>query len=149
MPAKLYSQFPLNLGGGDTSGEGPMDLLSDTIKLMLFNAHTPTQTGDALKADLPAEESSASGSGYTAGGATLANKTYTTSSLVTTFTNTLPIVWTIVGTLSTDTGILWDDTPTSPADPLIMYDDFGSQTVTDGDFTYTPAGSGFLTITVS
>lgn len=126
-----------------------MDLLSDTIKFMLRNAHTPDQTGDEVVADLPADESTASSSGYTSGGATLAAKTYATTSLVTAFDNTADIMWTIVGTLSTDTGILWDDTPTSPADPLIMYDDFGSQTVTDGDFTYTPNASGFLTITVS
>ena len=147
MASEFYSQFPLNLGGGDSAGEGPMDLLLDTLKLMLMDTHTADQTGDAVKADLPAEESS--GSGYTAGGATLANKTWATSSLTTTFDNTADVVWTISTTLDTNVGILWDDTPTSPADPLILADSFGSQTVTGGDLTYTPHASGFGSITVA
>lgn len=149
MASKLYSRFPENLGGGNNSGDGPMDLLSDTVKFMLRNAHTMDQTGDEVKTDLPADESTASGSGYTAGGATLGSKTYAASSLVTTFTNTVAISWTIVGTLSTNAGILWDDTVATPTDPLILCDTFGSQTVTDGDFTYTPNASGFFTITVA
>ena len=148
MAAKLYSHFPENLGGGDSSGEGPMDLLSDTIKGTLRNSHTPDQTGDAVKADLPADESSATG--YTAGGITLSNKTYSTSSLVTTFDNTADLVWTITaGTLATDTIVFYDDTPTSPADPLISYDAFGSQSVSGADFSYVPHASGIFTITVA
>lgn len=147
MAAKLYSRFPQNAIGGNTSGEGPMDMLSDTIKLMLRVGHTPDQTGDEVKADLPADELSATG--YTAGGATLGSKTFATTSLVTAFDNTADIVWTITGSATFDTGVLFDDTPTSPADPLIMYDALGTQTVTDGDFTYTPNAAGFYTITVA
>lgn len=148
MAAKLYSRFPQNAIGGDASGEGPMDLLSDTIKGTLRDAHTPDQTGDEVKADLPADESSATG--YSAGGITLANKTYAASSLVTTFDNTADLLWTITaGTLATDTIIFYDDTPTSPADPLISYDDFGSQSVSGADFSYVPHASGIFTITVA
>lgn len=149
MAAKLYADFPEHLGGGDAAGEeGIADLLSDTIKGTLRNAHTPDQTGDSVLADLPADESSATG--YTAGGITLSNKTYSTSSLVTTFDNTADLVWTIsAGTLATDTIIFYDDTSTDPADCLISYDDFGSQSVSGADFTYVPNASGIFTITVA
>jgi hypothetical protein len=149
MAAKLYSNFPLNLGGGNVAGEQAMDLLSDTLKMTLRDAHTPTQTGDALLADLPADESSATG--YSAGGYTLASKTYATSSLVTTFDCADP-TWTITaGTLATDTGITYDDTIAiaGQEDPLIAYDDFGSQSVAGAVFTYTVNASGIFTITVS
>jgi hypothetical protein len=148
MASELYAAFPENVAGGNTSGEGPIDLLSDTIKFSLRNAHTPDQTGDTVYGDLAADESSATG--YTAGGITLGNKTYAVSSLTTTFDNTADLVWTISsGTLETDTGVLYDDTPTSPADPLILADAFGSQSVTGGDFTYTPHSSGLFAIAVA
>jgi hypothetical protein len=149
MPAKLYAAFPEHLGGGDgASEEGIADLLSDTIKSSLRTAHTPDQTGDELYGDLPADEASATG--YTAGGITLANKTYSTTSLVTTFTNTIPLVWTITaGTLATDTIVTYDDSALDPADCLICYDDFGTQSVSGADFSYTPNASGIFTITVA
>lgn len=149
MAAKLYADFPEHLGGGDAaSEEGIADLLSDTIKGTLRDGHTPDQTGDSVLADLPADESSATG--YTAGGITLANKTYSTSSLVTTFDNTADLVWTITaGTLATDTIIFYDDTSLDPADCLISYDNFGSQSVSGADFTYVPNASGIFTITVA
>lgn len=148
MASKFYSRFPQNLGGGNAAGEGPMDILSDTIKMSLRNAHTMDQTGDEVYGDLAADESSATG--YSAGGITLGSKTFATSSLVTTFDQTTDLVWTITsGTLSTNAGVVWDDTPTSPADPLILCDVFGSQSVTGGDFTYIPNASGLGTITVA
>lgn len=149
MPAKIYADFPEHLGGGDAAGEeGIPDLLSDTIKGTLRAAHTPDQTGDSVLADLPADESSATG--YTSGGITLANKTYATSSLTTTFDNTADLVWTITaGTLQTDTIIFYDDSSLDPADCLISYDDFGSQSVTGGDFTYIPHASGIWALTVA
>jgi hypothetical protein len=149
MAAKLYADFPEHLGGGDgATEEGIADLLSDTIKGTLRTAHTPDQTGDSVLADLPADEASATG--YTAGGITLANKTYATASLVTTFDNTVDLLWTITaGTLATDTIIFYDDTSTDPADCLISYDDFGTQSVSGADFSYVPHASGIFTITVA
>jgi hypothetical protein len=149
MAAKLYADFPEHLGGGDgASEEGIADLLSDTIKGSLRTAHTPDQTGDSVYADLPADEASATG--YAAGGITLANKTYATAALVTTFDNTADLVWTITaGTLATDTIVFYDDTSADPADCLISYDDFGTQSVSGADFTYVPHASGLFTITVA
>lgn len=148
MPAKFYSKFFENLGGGDAAAEIGIDLLSDTIKGSLRNAHTPDQTGDAVYADLPADESSATG--YTAGGITLANKTWSTTSLTTTFDNTADLLWTITaGTLSTDTIVFYDDSGTNPIDPLILYDDFGPQSVSGADFSYVPHASGLGAVTVA
>jgi hypothetical protein len=99
-------------------------------------------------ADLPADEASATG--YVAGGITLANKTYATAALVTTFDNTADLVWTITaGTLATDTIVFYDDSALDPADCLISYDDFGTQSVSGADFTYVPHASGLFTITVA
>ena len=149
MAAKIYSRFFEHLGGGDAaSEEGIPDLLSDTIKGSLRNAHTPDQTGDSVYADLPADESSATG--YTAGGITLSNKTWSTTSLTTTFDNTADLLWTITaGTLATDTIVFLDDSTLDPVDCLISYDDFGSQSVTGADFSYVPHASGILAVTVA
>lgn len=147
VSSKLYSNFPLNLGGGDSSGESPMDLLSDTIKITLHTStHTPTQTGDALFGDVDNEVSN--GSGYTTGGATLASKTYATSSLTTTF-DAADVTWTTL-TKTHRYGILWDDTVSSPADPLIGYvDTGGDQTNNATDLTYQWNASGIFAFTVA
>jgi hypothetical protein len=149
VAAKIYADFFEHLGGGDASSEeGIPDLLSDTIKGTLRTAHTPDQTGDSVLADLPADEASATG--YVAGGATLGNKTWATTSLTTTFDNTADIVWTITaGTLATDTIIFYDDSSLDPADCLISYDDFGTQSVSGADFSYVPHASGILAVTVA
>jgi hypothetical protein len=46
---KLYAKFPLNAAGGDAGGDGPMDLLSDTIKFTLHTSRSlsPAPTGRA------------------------------------------------------------------------------------------------------
>jgi hypothetical protein len=130
MAAKVYADFFEHLGGGDAaSEEGIPDLLSDTIKGTLRTAHTPDQTGDSVLADLPADEASATG--YTAGGITLANKTWATTSL------------------TTNTIIFYDDSSLDPADCLISYDDFGTQSVSGADFSYVPHASGILAVTVA
>lgn len=148
VTAKLYASFPENLGGGNTLAEGPMDLLSDTIKVTL---HTSTnvisQTADTVFLDLTNELATAGG--YTAGGYTLANKTYSVSSLTTTFDNTVDPNWTSA-TFTADQAHFWDDTPTSPADPLISYADFGGpQSVSGATFTLQLNASGLFTIAVA
>lgn len=149
MAAKCYGDFPLNALGSASSAGSCIDLLSDTIKATLHASYTPAQTTHKLWATsgVSSTELGTSG-GYTAGGITLANKTWTVSSLTSTFDNTVDPAWTSAS-FTADTLILWDDTPTTPADPLIMYDNFGSQTVTSATFTYVVSASGFFTIAVS
>ena len=147
VTAKLASNFPLNLGGGDSAAEGPMDLLSDTIMHQLHTStHTPSQTADTVLLDLDNECSN--GAGYTTGGATIGTKTYTTASLVTTF-DAADSVWTGL-TKTHRYAWLIDITPTSPSDPLIGYiDTGGDQTNTGTDLTYQWNASGIFTLTVA
>src|SRR5215213_4106462 len=122
VTAKLFAHFPENLGGGNASGDGPMDLLSDTIKHTLHTSTwTPNQSTNDVKADATNELTTAGG--YTAGGNTLGSKTYVTTSLVTAF-DAADSAWT--GTTFTHRyGATWDDTVATPADELISYVDNG------------------------
>lgn len=147
ITSKMYASSVLNMAGGSTAANGPMDLLSDTLKLTLHTStYTPSQTADTTKTNATNELSTANG--YTALGATLASKTYSTSSLVTTF-DAADVTW--AGTSITFRhAVLWDDTPTSPADPLILYVDGGADTTTaSADLTIQWNASGIFTITVS
>lgn len=144
---KLFGKFPQNLGGGDAGGDGPMDLLSDTIKHTLHTStYTPNQSTNETKTDATNELSTAGG--YTAGGNTLGTKTYAASSLVTTF-DAADSAWTATS-ITHRIGVIWDDTPTTPADPLISYiDNGGDVTTSSSDLTYQWNASGIFTLTVS
>ena len=147
VTAKLYAKGPLNMAGGDASGDGPMDLLSDTLKLTLHTStYTPNQSTNEVKADATNELGTANG--YTALGATLASKTYASSSLVVTF-DAADVTWSAT-TITHRIGVVWDDTPTTPADPLIMYIDNGADVTTSStDLVYQWNASGLFTITVA
>lgn len=147
VSAKLFAKFPQNLGGGDASGDGPMDLLSDTIKATLHTATwTPNQSTNETKSDATNELSTAGG--YTAGGVTLGSKTYAASSLVTTF-DAADLSWSALSVTFRHI-VLWDDTPTTPADPLILYvDTGGDQTLSSTDLAVIWNASGIFTITVA
>lgn len=146
VSSKLYAACPENLGGGNTSGEGPMDILSDTLKVMLTTStNSISQTADTVKADVTDE---VTGTGYTAGGATLGTKTYAVSSLTTTF-DAADTTWT-TSTITAAQAHIYDDTPTSPADPLISYQDFGgNQSTTGTTFQITWNASGIFSIAVA
>jgi hypothetical protein len=137
----------MNMAGGDASGDGPMDLLSDTLKFTLHTStYTPNQSTNEVKADATNELSTASG--YTALGVTLASKTFASSSLVTTFDSADP-AWTATS-ITHRIGVMWDDTPTTPADPLIMWVDNGADVTTaSSDLTYVVNASGWFTLTVA
>ena len=140
MAAFLYASFPLNLGGSNSSGGSPTDLLSDTINAVPHDSYTPNQTSHVLYATVVGTAA--------ASPVALANKTWTVSSLTSTFDNTADLVWESA-TFDADHLVLYNDTPTTPLDPLIMYDAFGSQSVTGADFTYIPNASGLFSITVA
>lgn len=147
VSAKMFAKGPLNMAGGDAAGDGPMDLLSDTIKLTLHTStYTPNQSTNEVKADATNELGTAGG--YTAGGNTLGSKTYASSSLVTTF-DAADSAWTGLS-VTFRHGIIWDDTPTTPADPLIMFvDTGGDQTLSSTDLSFVWNASGLFTITVA
>jgi hypothetical protein len=105
------------------------NLNADTLKIMLTNT-APVAT-NAVFADLT--EISA-GSGYSAGGAAVANRAYSQASGVGKLTGD-DVVWTASGTVGPlRYAVLYNDTPTSPADPLIGWWDRGTSiTLASGD----------------
>lgn len=123
-----------------------LDLDTDTLKVMLCtSSYTPDQDAHDHKDDVTNE---VTGTGYTAGGATLANVavTYTGG------TNTIKFdaddaSWT-TSTITARYAVVYDDTATDK--PLILYVDFGADVVsTGGTFTIAWASGGIGTIVVS
>lgn len=124
-----------------------IDFDSDTIKVALFSsALTPNQDTQAFFSDLTGE---VSGTGYTAGGATLsgATVTYTGS------TNTLKLAGANVSwptsTITARYAVVYGSTGTASSSPLIAYVDFGVDFSSSGSsFSLTWDASGIATITV-
>jgi len=145
---KMYVKGLLNMGGGDAAGDGPMDLLSDTMKLTLHTAtYTPIQATDETKSQATNELGTSNG--YTAGGATLASKVFSTSGLVATF-DAADVTWTLTGAVTFRYGVIWDDTPTTPADPLLTYiDTGGDQTLNGVDLVFAWNVAGIFTLTAA
>jgi len=110
-----------------------IDLVNDSIKVALVTAsYTPNRDTHDEWADVSSNEMS--GTGYTAGGKTLASKTLTYSSTNDWWTfDAADVSWTAV-TASFRYAVLYDDTVSGK--PLIGLVDFGStQTATNQDLT--------------
>jgi hypothetical protein len=143
----LYAKFPMNMGGGDASGDGPMDLLSDILKATIHTAtYTPNQATHETFSQATNELTTAGG--YTAGGATLASKTNASSSLVTTF-DAADLSWPAFSNTFRYI-VLWDDSITTPADPLIaLIDTGGTQTLSGTDLSVPWNAAGIWSFTVA
>ena len=125
-----------------------VNLASDTIKLMLVtSSYTPNQQTDQYRNVTDTYEASG-GSGYTAGGFTLASKTVTTSTLTLNW-DAADISQAITGgPLAFRYGVFYKARGgASSADELIGYVDFGSQSLTDATLNITLTNQ--LTITAS
>ena len=131
----IYNRFKANLLNK------VVDLEADTIKVALLdNSHSFSAANTAWNAALSTNE--VSGTGYDAGGTTLANKSVTEA--VTTKFDADNSVWTITGSLSAYHAVLYDSTAASN---LIASVDFGSvKTATDGTFTIAWNADGILTL---
>lgn len=145
----LYGKLFANAFGGETAGESvAIDILSDTIKVMLCTStYSPNQDTHEFKSDVTNE---ISGTGYTAGGSSLANKTltYTGATNKTTF-DADDTTWSSA-TLTARYAVIYKDTGTGSTSPLIAYIDFVSdQTSTNGNFTIQWNASGIFEITVA
>jgi len=118
-----FNQFVQDLG------RGVHNLNANTLKIMLTNT-APVAT-NAIKTDLT---EIAAGSGYSAGGAAVANNAYSQTSGVGNLTGD-DVTWTFSGTVGPFRyAVLYNDTPTSPADPLIGWWDRGASiTMASGD----------------
>ena len=124
-----------------------IDWDTDTIKVALVtSSYTPDQDAHDYWDDVSANE--ASGTGYTAGGATLASKTvgYTAGTNVTKF-DAADVSW-AASTVTARYAVIYVDTGSAATSPLIGYVDFGSnQSSSAGTFSIVWDAAGIFTTT--
>lgn len=144
MPSKLYGQFLQQALNKE------VDWDTDTIKVaLLSNSYTPDQDAHNYFDDVVANE--VTGTGYTAGGATLANKTNTYNSSTNVIVLDADDVTWSSSTITARYAVVYDASPaTNATKPLIGYVDFGSdQSSSNGNFTITWDATGIVRITVA
>lgn len=143
VTAKLYGSFPAKLANAE------IDWDSDTIKVALTTStYTPDQDTHDYFNDVTNQ---VTGTGYTAGGATLASKTVTYTSGTNTQTfDAADVTWSS-STITARYAVIYDATSgVSSTSALIGYVDFGADVVSSGgDFTIQWNASGIFTIAVS
>lgn len=122
-----------------------IDLDTDTIKVMLCtSSYTPDQDAHIYKSSVTSE---VTGTGYTAGGATLGTKTVVYTSGTNTFTfDAADTSWT-TATITARYAVIYDSTGTDATSALIGYVDFGAdQVATAGTFTITWDATGIAVV---
>ena len=145
MPTlQLFRNFPNALGGSLVSGNAPIDLLSDTIKCMLCTStYTPNLDTHKYKSDVTNE---ITGTGYTAGGATLGSPPLTftaANSWATAAATSTPYVVGDIVRPSAGNGHVYmcivagTSGGSAPTWPTVA-----RQTVTDGTVTWAEIGGG-------
>jgi hypothetical protein len=143
MPSKLYGNFLLKALNKE------VDFDTDTIKVaLLSSSYTPDQDAHDYLNDVSTYE--VSGTGYTAGGNTLASKTATYDSANNVIVlDAADTTW-ASSTITARYAVIYDATGTSSTSALIGYVDFGSdQSSTNGNFTITWDSTGIVRITVA
>jgi hypothetical protein len=124
-----------------------IDWDTDTIKVALVtSSYTPDQDAHDYWNDVSANE--ASGTGYTAGGATLASKTqaYTSGTNVTKF-DAADVSWP-TSTVTARYAVVYLDTGSGATSPLIAYVAVGSnQSSSAGTFSIVWDAAGIFTTT--
>ena len=144
MASKLYGQFISQALNKE------IDWDTDTIKVaLLSNAYTPDQDAHNYFDDVVANE--VTGTGYTAGGNTLANKTNSYNSATNVITLDADDTTWSSSTITARYAVVYDASPaTNATRPLIGYVDFGSdQSSSNGNFTITWDATGIVRITVA
>lgn len=139
MADVIYNSFFEDLANND------IDLGADTFKLMLVtSSYTPDADAHDFRDDVTNE---VMGTGYTAGGATLANVSVTQDN-----TNDLAkwdaddVTW-ADSTITARGAVLYKSTGNATTDRLVKYFDFGSDQISSGAaFTVQFNASGILTI---
>lgn len=144
---KIYRTFKEDV----MAGVHDLDTGGDTLKLALVTGYTPNTVTHNVWAD--ASGSEVTGTGYVAGGDTLANQTVTETGTGTGTTGERGkfdadnVTWTglnIGGTSGAPShAVLYNDTPTTPAKPLIAYWEV-TTTSNGGDYTLTFDGAGII-----
>ena len=144
MASKLYGSFIAKALNKE------IDLDTDTIKVaLLTSAYTPNQDVHDYFDDVVANE--VTGTGYTAGGATLTGKTVSYDAPTNTITFDADDVTLASSTITARYAVVYDATPaTNATRPLIGYVDFTSdQSSTNGNFTITWDATGIVKVTVA
>lgn len=127
-----------------------VDWDSDTIKVALVSsAYAPNQDTDQTWSQVVANE--VTGTGYTAGGATLSGKsmTYDGTNNVTVL-DANDVTW-ANSTITARYAVIYSDAGASDGDKVLLgYVDFGvNQSSTNGNFTITWDASGIFRFTVA
>lgn len=114
----IYNKFKME------ALKGSIDLSSDTIKVMLLtSSYTPNIDTDIFIDDVSANE--ITGTGYTAGGATIANPTVTQDDTDNEGVfNGDDVIWSN-STITARYAVIYKDTGTPGTSPVIAYIDFG------------------------
>lgn len=135
-------------GSTQATGTPSFDWLSDTIKVALLNSsYSPSQDTHKFFSEVDSRE--VSGTGYTAGGATLSNKTmdYTAGTNVVAFKNGAATTWP-TSAITARYAVIYKSGSNAATSPLLGYVDFGANVVSNaGTFTITWAAGGIFTIT--
>lgn len=143
VSSKFYGKFFLSLANKE------VDLNSDTIKVALCtSSYTPDQDAHDYFNDITNE---VTGTGYSAGGATLGSPTISYTGASNTFAfDGADVAWT-TSTITARYAIVYDSTPgSSSTNPLICYVDFGTDvSTTAGTFAITWDAAGIATVVVS
>lgn len=140
MADVIYNSFKKDIMNGN------IDLDTDTIKVMLVTStYTPDQDAHTKRSDVTNE---VSGTGYSAGGAALANKAVTQDNTDNEGVfDADDLTWSS-STITARGAVLYKSRGgASSADELIAYIDFGSDKVSSsGNFTITWNAEGILNL---
>jgi hypothetical protein len=142
MPSKLYGNFLVKALNKE------VDWDTDTIKVALTtSSYTPNQDTHDYFNDVTNE---VTGTGYTAGGNTLASKTITYDDANNVIVlDAADTTWGS-STITARYAVVYASTGTASTSPLIGYVDFGSdQSSTNGNFTITWDSTGIVRVTVA
>lgn len=143
VSAKIYGKFFLSLANKE------IDWDSDTIKVKLCtSSYTPDQDAHQYMSSVTNE---ITGTGYTAGGATLTSPTsaYTGASNLFALGGAT-VAW-AASTLTARYAVVYNSTPgTDATRPLASYVDFGADVATTaGTLTITWDATGIITVSVA
>ena len=133
MASLIYSNFKTELG------KKTMDMINDVIKVALVTSSYTASAAHSTFSDITNE---VSGTGYSAGGATLGSKTFGTVAAGT--FDGADVTWT-TSTLTAAAAVIYN---TSVSNKLIAYIDFGGNyTTVGGTLQITWNASGIITLT--
>ena len=139
----------------DSLGKGLIDFSADTFKVILLASYTPStsQTGHQFLSDVKGAGTEASGTGYTAGGATIATVTWAwdTSNARWELHGDIPAWDTTGGSLAGAYAVIYDATPATDATrPVLAVWNLdgagGTQTSSNGSFDLTESVDGLYYI---